>query len=362
MSGQVLVTGADGYLGAAIARRLLHTSDHRLLLWCRAADTDEASRKRARLSAEYAPHGDRVELAFGDLRQPQPFDELDPATITHIVHGAAVVRFNVERELAHAVNVEGSRRLLAFARRCERLERVGLLGSLYAAGLIEGDVVEAPLPAAKGFSNYYEWSKRTGEDLLHAEFADLPVSVFRIATLIADDDEGHVSHFNAIHNSLRLVFYGLLTLLPGAEHTRVYVATRDLAARCAAQLLLQPGATGIFHVGPDAAQALPLGQLRDIVYESFQSDAGFRSARILKPLLSDLAAFEALAEGVGRFAGPVLHDVVQSVAPFAPQLFSDKRFSNARLLQFMGPWSDPDGASLTRRTCIQLVRNRWRPA
>jgi nucleoside-diphosphate-sugar epimerase len=354
MSRRILLTGADGYLGTAVARALLEGTDDALVLWTRG----DAARRDALAARLGAPPG-RLQFTGGDLRDDAPFASVDPAAITHVVHAAAVIRFNVDVALAQAVNVEGTRRLLDFARRCPRLEHLALVGSLYAAGLHDGAIAEAPLTGDAGFANEYERSKYAAETLLRDEFADLPASVLRLATVIADDAGGAVSQFNAIHNSLRLMFHGLLSVWPGEACTPVYTVTRDWAAMAIVRLLREqpPGAT--YHLSPAADAALGLGDLLGLAHAAFNADAGYRDARTPAPMLCDLPAFRALEEGVRQFGGAVLTEAMASIAPFAPQLFSAKAFANARLVAALGEGPGPDLATLATRTCRHLVATRW---
>ena len=355
---RILITGADGYLGRAITRALLEHAEHELILWCHARDEATTRRKRSELLSLQGIE-DRASWVNGDLGDQDPFAGIDAADITHIVHTAGVVRFNVDHDQALQINVEGTRRLAQFARQCPRLQHLLLLGSLYSVGTTEGTITEDPLPAPIGFANDYEWSKHEAEQLLAGPYPDLPASVLRVGTVIADDETGVVSEFNVIHNCLRLFFYGLLTVLPGDAETPVYVVTRSLIAQTTATILLQSPPGHTYHLVPDATGLLTLGQMLDVVYDAFGQDPEFRQARILRPLLSNQQAFDALCESVGRFGGPVLQEAVASIRPFAPQLFSRKHFRNTRMRSVIGPWGDPDGQTLMRNTAGFLARTRW---
>lgn len=354
MTRRIFITGADGYLGSAVAKALLLDGDDELVLWTRG----DAARL-ASLAARFDGFGPRLHFASGDLRDGAPFAAIDPDGITHIVHGAAVIRFNVDAALAQAVNVDGTRRLLEFARSCPRLEHVALVGSLYAAGLREGDIAEAPLAGDAGFANEYERSKHDAEALLVGDFASLPCSVLRLATVIADDASGAVAQFNAIHNSLRLMFHGLLSVFPGDARVPVYAISRDWAAMAIARLLREQPPGAVYHLSPAPEAALGLGRLLELAHEAFLEDPGYRNARTPPPLLCDPSAFRALEEGVRQFGGPVLTEAMASISPFAAQLFSPKRFDNARLVACLGAGPEPDLATLATRAFRHLVATRW---
>lgn len=359
MSRTILVTGGNGYLGAAVAQALLGEGDDQVVLWNHAGGAAADVASVGHFAATCPTVAGRVELHFGELRNAAPFADVDAGAITHIVHAAAITRFNLEPELAQAVNVDGTRRLLEFARRCPRLQHLALLGSLYAAGLREGAVAERPLAGDAAFANHYERSKRAAEDLCLGEFADVPVSILRLATVIADDVCGRVTRFNAIHNTLRLMFYGLLSVLPGDARTPVYAITRDWAAWATARLLREQPPGAVYHLAPTADAALGLGRLLELAHAAFDEDARYHGQRTPPPLLCELPAFRALEEGVRQFGGPVLGEAVASIGPFAAQLFSAKQFDTSRLQACLGTGPGPDLETLATLTCRQLVATRW---
>jgi nucleoside-diphosphate-sugar epimerase len=354
MADAILVTGASGQLGQRLIRRLLERAGGPVLAWLHAADEAEFEDKRARFSP-----ASRLRFAWGDLRSPDPFARVDPSGLATILHAAAVTRFNVEREVAEAVNVEGTAKLVAFARRCPGLERLALLSSVYASGLARGAIAETPLGGTEGFANHYEWSKWRSEQLLLDGSRDLPWQVFRVATAIADDEAGRVSHQNAFHNTLKLLFYGLLSVVPGEPDTPLYFVTAEFAAASIDELVRSGDAGAIYHVCHSAAESLTLGQLVDLAFERFEREEDFKRRRILRPLFCDAETFDLLAEGVDSFGGAVVNQGLGSVRPFARQLFAAKSIANERLVAALERYAAPNAKELVERTCEFLVRTRW---
>lgn len=330
----VLVTGAGGYVGGLVARRYRDTG------------------------ADVVAHG----RGMGDLADSDPFASIPAEVrqrITHIVHSGALTRFDVDREAARQVNVEGTARLLEFARHCPGLRSLGVVSTVYATGLRAGPIGERLYDDGPGFANDYEWSKWQAEQVVVSAGADLPWRILRVATVIADDTSGAVTQYNAFHETLKLWFHGLLPLVPGDAATPLYLVTGDFVADVTISLM-DRDCEGVFHLAHAPAESLTLGQSLDVVAEAFEAVDAFRRRRVLRPLLADERAFELLARGVTAFGGGLVRQSLQSVLPFARQLFVAKELDNSRLRSALGSsYRAPDAASLVRRTCDRLIATRW---
>ncbi len=355
----VLVTGAGGYLGRRLGRRFL-ADDLEVILTVRT----EAARKA--LADDLGPDARRVRIAAADLAGDDPggdpFGEIDDGLrrrITRIVHTAAVTRFNVEREVARRINVEGTARVVDLARTCPRLERVAHLSTVYASGLREGVVLEETDDGSAGFANDYEWSKWAAEQCLVDQGEALPWSVLRVATIVADDESGTVTQHNAFHETLKLCFYGLLSLLPGRGDTPLYFVTGEAVTDAVARLSDPTAPGGIYHLAPERSEALTLDEVLDHVFARFGKVEEFRHKRILRPLLADRESFELLVGGVTSFAGSLVHQALANVAPFARQMYVTKALDNRRLRAALPDHRAPDPATLVTATVDHLVESRW---
>jgi nucleoside-diphosphate-sugar epimerase len=355
VSGTTLFTGADGYLGGHLAARVLAESDEQVVLAVRAADDAEFRDKQARLSRRLPPEAsDRISYARLDLRGDDPFRDVDPGRVTRVVHAAAVTRLNVGYNDALTVNVNGTSRAIEWARRCPRLRRFALISTLYASGRTQGMVEEGPLPDS-GFVNHYEWSKWASERLVIRAAADMPVSILRVPTLIAEDDSGRVVQFNAFHNTLKLLFYGILSLFPGTPATRLPTSTAAFAAAATTRLLDDSTPAGIYNVCPDSTATL--GELMDAAFGVFERDDRFRRRDIARPTY---CRFEDFADALraGHNEG-LVGTSLESVAPFAEQLCIMKEFQTDALRTHWPDYQVPDPVELTTAATSYLVQTRW---
>lgn len=352
----VLVTGAEGYLGGAIAEALLERTARPVLLLIHDRGNDAAERVR-RLRDRLDRGRGRTEVVAGELREPSPLAGLDPRRVGAIVHAAAVTRFNVDAETADAVNVGGAARLADFARRCPELQSFVLLSSLYASGLRGGRIPETPLAAA-GFANEYERSKHAAEAALYPEMR-LPWQILRVGTVIADSPQGGVSQHNVFHNTLKLFFHGLLSTLPGCPGTPLYVTSAERVVEATLQALGAPP-FGVWHVCGERGETPTLARLVDLALEVFRGEESFRRRNVPRPLFMDATAFAILSESVARFSGPVVREAMASIGPFAPQLFVDKDVVARRLRAALPGTAPASHDALVVRACEALLRSAWR--
>jgi nucleoside-diphosphate-sugar epimerase len=358
MMGTTLITGADGYIGSRIAAALLQAGDDRLVLAVRARDASEFAGKRAALERALPPPATgRVSFAAADLRRDGALDQVDERVVTRIVHAAAVTRFNVEQDLARRVNIEGTARLAVFAARCANLRRVALLSTLYTAGRRSGDVAEQR-HRDTGFANHYEWSKWAAEEVLLGT-PGLPVSVLRLPTIVADGDDGHVAQYNAFHNTLKLYFYGLLSLVPGHPSTPLSLATAAFTTSAVTRLLDPAIAGGIYHICPDPADTPTLDQLITTAFAVFERDPAFRRRHLLSPAYCDEESFDDLVGAANHFRGGLIQESLASVASFGTQLYLPKTFRNDALRASWPRYRAPDPLALVETVCEHLVASRW---
>ncbi|MBO3749254.1 SDR family oxidoreductase [Streptosporangiaceae bacterium NEAU-GS5] len=338
----ILITGADGYLGRHVTAALRRAGRDDLLLAVRARDAAELAAKRARLGR--AEH----EVIAADLREPAALSDADPRDITTIIHAAATIRFDVDRETAERVNVHGTTVVRDFARRCPKLERFAVLSTLYAAGRHTGEIPEARLGDA-GFVNHYEWSKWAAEEKVLAD-GDLPVTVLRLPTVVANDETGWVTQRNVFHKTLKLYYRGLLSLLPGDPATPLSLATARFTVEAIVALLAAD--PGVYHVSPEPAS---LRTAIDTAFTVFERDPAFRLPR---PVVCDRDSFLDLLKAAEGLRGSPLGDAIAPISTFAEQLYLPKSFSTERMRAAWPGYRAADPTALIGVVCARLT-HEW---
>lgn len=361
---RVVITGADGYLGTLIAARYLRDTDFEVVACVRARSFDDLTNKSAHLmsklkridAATTGSATERLDVLPLDVRMPEQLEAIPRPT--HLIHAAAITRFDVSRDDADATNVEGSRSLWRWAADSPDLQSSVHVSTVYATGLRTGETPEQPYDSSAGFANEYEWSKWTAEHVLNTELVGLPVAIARVATVMADDLSGAVTQHNAFHQTLKLLYYGLLSVVPGKPDTPLHFVTGDYASDAVFQLT-QQCATGVFHVAHDVSCAPTLQELIDTAFEVFRHDEDFRLKKILPPLLADEETFELLRSGISDMNSGMVAQALDSMAPFAQQLFIHKDVRNQHMRSVLPGYTEPDLHLLTSRVCQNLAATRW---
>ncbi|TMQ49825.1 MAG: NAD-dependent epimerase/dehydratase family protein, partial [Candidatus Eisenbacteria bacterium] len=188
---RVFVTGAGGAVGRELVRRLLLETDDHLDVLIRSSHDDLEVEDYLRDVVEIEPVHSvsrRVTVHAGDCVQARlglPDDEFVRLRreVSHIVHAAAVTRFDLPLDRARQLNTATVAHVLDLARSCPRLQGFFLLSTVYVAGRRVGTIRERESARPDGFVNTYEQSKHEAEELVAAAAGEVPGVVFRLSTL-----------------------------------------------------------------------------------------------------------------------------------------------------------------------------------
>jgi nucleoside-diphosphate-sugar epimerase len=357
----ILITGGNGYLGKCLTKKYLKFTDEKLILLVRAKDQTDLQNKIETLDHEFGFTNGRIAYFPSDISEEQPFTSVDPKSVNSIIHTASITRFDVSQEDANRVNYQGTNKLLQFADNCPNIEKIGLLSTVYSSGLIPGLIKEQLLSDELGFANYYEWSKWEAEKSAIQTFAHLPCFIFRSATIIADDDDGNVTQYNVFHNTLRLVYHGLLTLMPGNSQTPIYLVTGEFVTDAIFKILSLSSTKNqrIFNIAHSQDKSPSLGEIIDIGLAVFNQDEQFVKRRTSKPRYINLETFNIMMRQIQSFGSRSTQLAAGSMQPFAQQLFIAKDIKNAGLMTMLDEYQTPDIQELVIKTCHFLLTTNW---
>ena len=317
MPKQILVTGGTGLVGSFLVPRLLRAfPDSRIVLLVRASSATALEERMRRLltfcSSEardtHAPErivGLRGDVTLPDLGVGPDALEGLLARTTHIVHGAATIRFDRSLQEARATNVVGTERMLALAERMTAagvLKRFLYVGTSSVSGRRGGMIYERELEKGQRFFNTYEESKYESERLVRNTMDRVPVTVVRPSIVVGDSRTGRTTTFNVIYLPLRLFHRGLLNILPGSPDTVLDLVPVDWVDDVITRLLDDERAAGaVCHLTAGPARAVPLGALIDTAASYFDHVAPLREPRRVTYVTME----KFRTEFTGRGAGPM---------------------------------------------------------
>jgi len=242
--GAVLLTGATGFVGREILSRFLERDNRHVFALVRADSDDQAA---GRLPAHPRLTAVAGDIQRNDLGVAGASSERLRREVTTVLHCAASVSFDVPLEESRSVNVDGTRRMLDFARSCTRLERFSYVSTAYVAGEPGRLFREDELAVGQSFRNPYERSKFEAELALTSEGADLPLQILRPSIVVGDSSTGRTSSFNVLYGPLRAFARGAVPAIPARRDAPVDIVPVDYVADRVHQLATG-GPNGTFHL------------------------------------------------------------------------------------------------------------------
>jgi alcohol-forming fatty acyl-CoA reductase len=251
---KILLTGATGFVGKVVLTELLRRREElgidEIHLVIRKSRREEARARFVTLAASPAfsrtPAGWEsicrvVEADLGDAHALPRRAQL-AAQITHIIHCAASVEFDLPVAEAAAANITSALNVLSFAKRCPNLVRMISVSTAYvtphpgdgvaveerlaalprpARALYEemrsggGNEVDKRLLQESGHPNSYTLSKCVAEHLLVEESDGVPLTIIRPSIVSASATYPHPGWIDS-----RAAFAGFVALI-GLGHLRV---------------------------------------------------------------------------------------------------------------------------------------------
>jgi len=341
VSDAIFLTGGTGFLGMELVARLLeHDDGPDIFVAVRAGDDGEArERVEALLRRLYETPPEsahRLRPVRAELTAPglgmSARDRHDVAReVGRIVHCAASISFTLPVPEARAINVDGTRRVLALAREVRDLDRVVHVSTAYACGRGPEHFRERDL-GGRDFRNSYEKTKLEAE-IAVAAAGDLPIVVVRPSIVVGESDSGWTSAFNVLYWPMRAFARGLLDAIPADPDGVVDLVPVDFVAALLERATLEPGVRGTFHAVA-GEQAMSVRELVEQVCAHM-----------------DRPAPELTAPGTLPRDHPA--------AVFAPYFDVRTRFGNRRALLLMNESRAPSPQEYLPRLIDYAVRAGW---
>ncbi|WP_066267237.1 SDR family oxidoreductase [Hydrogenophaga palleronii] len=247
------VTGATGFIGKRLVAKLLERKGSVVHFLIRR----ESEGKVAALREHWGVSASRVLPVFGDLTEKKlgvSADEVKAlkGQIDHFFHLAAVYDLEADAESQIAVNVDGTRHTVEFAK------AIGAghfhhVSSIAAAGLYEGVFREDMFEEAENIDHPYFMTKHESEKIVRTE-CKLPWSVYRPAAVVGDSQTGEMDKIDGPYYFFKLI-QRLRQILPpwmpsvGLEGGRINIVPVDFVVDALDHIAHQKRASGAcFHL------------------------------------------------------------------------------------------------------------------
>ena len=372
------LTGATGFIGSEILRRLLRDeAGRRVYALVRAPDEAEAARRgRQVLFKLFMDDADatadakrRVRWVIGELARPglglAPGDRGEVVTeCDEVIHAAASTNWDLSFDEAEAVNfvgVLGITELAAALARGGRLRRFVHVSTAYVAGRRDGAVEPEDLPDAGGpFNNTYEATKAKAERFLRKQMDKIPITVVRPSIVVGDSGTGRTFNFNVIYFPLKLMYHDLLPVVPGRRTTTLDLVPVDYVCDATIALGRDPAAAGrTYHLTADD-DAIPLADFADRITRFVNGLEREGRPPATCPRLIGPLAWRAVRWWYGRRLRGKARRQFEAFNTYLPYILTDKRFvasSTRRLLAGRVPY--PSIASYLLRVAEYAVTRDW---
>ena len=201
---QYFVTGATGFIGKRLVRKLLERKGSVVHFLLR----KESEGKVAELREFWGVSAARAMPVFGDLTSRKlgvAADEVKKlkGQVDHFYHLAAVYDLGADEESQIAVNIDGTRNTVEFAKAIDA-GHFHHVSSIAAAGLYEGVFREDMFEEAENYEHPYFLTKHESEKIVRKE-CKVPWSVYRPAMVVGDSRTGEMDKVDGPYYFFKLI-------------------------------------------------------------------------------------------------------------------------------------------------------------
>ncbi|AFZ71692.1 SDR family oxidoreductase [Natronobacterium gregoryi] len=230
---EVFLTGFPGFLGSALLERILARGDGPVACLVQPQYLETARQRAREITARIDGDEDAIRLYEGDITEPDlGLGETSFGDRCELYHLAAVYDLGVDRDLAEAVNVQGTEHVLEFAERLD-VDRFHYVSTCYVSGRYDGVFIEDHLQEGQSFNNHYEETKYRAEVAVRDRMNDgLPATIYRPAIVVGDSQTGETDKYDGPYYLLRLLlaqpaWLSMAFSLPDSSDAELNVVPRN---------------------------------------------------------------------------------------------------------------------------------------
>lgn len=271
--GNVLLTGATGFLGIHVLHALIETTDACVTCVVRSSESFGASSRLRTLLFYYFGRtyeelwDSRIRIVEGDLTDTDTFPRINPDDIDTVINCAAIVKHFAADDQIERVNTGSVRNItdwcLPLGKRIIHISTVSIAGEAETTVAAETVLTEQDFDFAQNRSNQYVSSKYDAEKILleAIEKHGLNAKIIRVGNISPRDSDGEFqANFQSNAFMGRLRAYLALGCIPydhlGAD---CEFSPVDQLAESVLKLAATPEANIVFH--PLNNHHVPLGDV-----------------------------------------------------------------------------------------------------
>lgn len=277
--GNVLLTGATGFLGVHVLHELLESTDAKISCVVRSSEHFDASSRVRTLLFYYFGNTyeelweKRIFIVKGDLTNEDTLKALDPEMIDTVINCAASVKHFAPGNEIERANVDTVRNIVewcaANGRRLVHISTVSVAGEADVRRAAETTLTEQRLEMGQGLGNQYVKSKYDAETIILRAVKEGRISakIMRVGNISPRESDGEFqANFQSNAFMGRLRAYLALGCVPyshlisGCEFSPV-----DQLVRSILDLSTTPAANPVFH--PLNNHHVPLADVIDVMSE-----------------------------------------------------------------------------------------------
>lgn len=275
--GNVLLTGATGFLGVHVLHELLETTDAKISCVVRTSEHFDASSRVRTLLFYYFGRtyeelwNDRIFIISGDLTEEATLRALNPAAIDTVINCAASVKHFAPGNEIERANVDTVRNIVEWCaandRRLVHISTVSVAGEADVKTAGEMTLTEQRLEMGQELTNQYVKSKYDAETIILRAISEGRISakIMRVGNISPRESDGEFqANFQSNAFMGRLRSYLALGCVPyshlnsGCEFSPV-----DQLVHAILELATTPSANIVFH--PLNNHHVPLADVVDVM-------------------------------------------------------------------------------------------------